>query len=59
MISSYRGYNLAGVFQTPCLLLLITIPFTCGDKKISSNIIKSQNTMTKIVDRNLNQQKKN
>ena len=33
----------------PCLLLIITIHFTCGDKKSSSNIKKSQNIMTRIV----------
>ena len=33
----------------PCLLLIITILFTCGDTKILSNIKMSQNIMTRIV----------
>ena len=33
----------------PCLLLTITIRFTCGDTKILSNIKMSQNIMTRIV----------
>ena len=33
----------------PCLLLIITIRFTCGDTKILSNIKMSQNIMTRIV----------
>ena len=33
----------------PCLLLIITLRFTCGERKIWSNIKKSQNIMTMIV----------
>ena len=33
----------------PCLLLIIMIRFTCGERKISWNIKKSQNIMAKIV----------
>ena len=32
-----------------CLLLIIMIRFTCGERKIWQNIKKSQNIMTKIV----------
>ena len=34
---------------TPCFLLIITFHFTCGKRKIWSNIKKSQNIMTMIV----------
>ena len=34
----------------PCLLLMMTLRFTCGGKKIWSNIKKSQIIMTMIVD---------
>ena len=34
----------------PCLLLIITILFTCGDTKIWSNIKMSQNIMTRIAE---------
>ena len=33
----------------PNLFLINTIRFTCGDKKISSNIKKSENIMSRIV----------
>ena len=37
----------------PCLLLIVTIHFTCGERRIWENIKKSQNIMTKIVDSHL------
>ena len=36
--------------DTPCLLLIITFRFTCGERNIWSNIRKSQNVITTIVD---------
>ena len=33
-----------------CLLLIITLRFTCGEKKISSSIKMSQNIMNMFVD---------
>ena len=41
--------NLFGNSYIPCLLLIITIHFTCGDTKILSNIKMSQNIMARIV----------
>ena len=41
--------NLWGNSYKPCLLPIITIPFTCGDTKILSNIKMSQNIMPRIV----------
>ena len=38
--------NSWGNSYAPCLLLIITVCFTCGEKKIWSNIKKSQNFMT-------------
>ena len=32
----------------PCLLLIVTLRFTCGETKIWSNFQKSQNIMTRI-----------
>ena len=33
----------------PCLLLIITLRFTCGEKKLLPNIKMSQNIMAMIV----------
>ena len=44
--------NLWGNLYIPCLLLIITIRFTCGDTKILSNIKMSQIIMTRIVANN-------
>ena len=47
-VSNSAQYCLA-TRNIPCLLLIITIRFNCGDKKILSNIKKSQNIMTKTI----------
>ena len=41
--------NFWGSLYIPCLVLIITIRFTCGDTKILSNIKMSQNIMTRIA----------
>ena len=49
-ILSPKSFDISwGNSYIPCLLLIITICFTCGDNKISSNIKMSQNIMTNIV----------
>ena len=47
---SLKSYgNLWGNSYIPCLLLTITVRFSCGDTKILSNIKISQNIITRIV----------
>ena len=41
--------NLWGNSYIPCLLLIITFLFTCGEKKICSSIKMSQNIMNIVV----------
>ena len=50
----YNWYVLCLSWNVPCLLLIITIRFTCGDTKTLSNIKMSKNIMSRIVDLLLN-----